>query len=128
MVLCGRSHHRGVERVSRQAALDLSYKRTAPYIKPYVMEEIKGMSDAVGGKVTMRDIRDVMWLGELTRGSCSMFGAKDSATQSRDGKLLQLRALDWDTDGPFKNYAEVVVYHPDPGHGNAWANLGFAGQ
>ena len=56
-----------------------------------------------------------------------MFGAKDSATQSRGGKLLQLRALDWDVDGPFRNFATIVVYHPNPGNGNAWANLGFTG-
>lgn len=56
-----------------------------------------------------------------------MFGAKDSATASTNGSLLQLRALDWDTDGPFKNFATVVVYHPNAGEGNAWANVGFAG-
>ena len=59
----------------------------------------------------MTDIRNVMWIGELTRGSCSMFGAKDSATQqSMGGSLLQLRALDWDVEGPFKNHATIVVY------------------
>lgn len=56
-----------------------------------------------------------------------MFGAKDSATASRGGKLLQLRALDWDTDGPFKNYATITVYHPNDGEGHAWANVAFAG-
>ena len=38
-------------------------------------------------------------IGELTKGSCSMYGAWGNATQ--DNKNLQLRALDWDTDGPF---------------------------
>ena len=37
-----------------------------------------------------------------------MFGAWGNATASRDGNLLQLRALDWDTDGPFKNHHVLV--------------------
>ena len=114
-----------VMKMGLEAALNLSYHQTAPYIQPYVMEEIQGLADSTGVSVT--DIRDVHWLGEITRGACSMFGAKDSATQSRGGKLLQLRALDWDVDGPFRNFATIVVYHPNPGNGNAWANLGFTG-
>lgn len=37
-------------------------------------------------------------LGELTKGSCSMFGAWGSALPSSNG-VLQLRALDWNMDG-----------------------------
>jgi isopenicillin-N N-acyltransferase-like protein len=118
---------RGALKVGLSAALDLSYERTKAYIKPYVMQEIRGLSDSTNGTLSVRDIRNVMWLGELTRGSCSMFGARDSATRSRGGKLLQLRALDWDVEGPFKNFAAIVVYHPNPGEGHAWANVGFAG-
>jgi isopenicillin-N N-acyltransferase-like protein len=56
-----------------------------------------------------------------------MYGAWGSATASLDGVLLQLRALDWDTDGtrknartprllcprsgPFKNHPQITVYH-----------------
>jgi isopenicillin-N N-acyltransferase-like protein len=115
-----------VVKMGLTVALNLSYYQTAPYIKPYVMEELRGLADASGGTVSLVDIRNVMWLGEITRGSCSMFGAWGSATQrSRGGKLLQLRALDWDTTGPFKNYAAVTVYHPRAGEGHAWANVGF---
>jgi len=116
-----------VTKLGLTAALDLSYKVTAPYIKPYVMEELRGIADASGGLVSLTDLRNINWLGEVTRGACSMFGAKDSATASRGGKLLQLRALDWDVDGPFKNWPLLVVYHPAEGNGHAWANLGFAG-
>jgi isopenicillin-N N-acyltransferase like protein len=119
---------REVMKLGLSAALELSYRRTAAYIKPYAMDEIRGLADATQGKVSLADTRNIMWIGELTRGSCSMFGAKDSATaHSRGGKLLQLRALDWDVDGPFVNFAAIIVYHPQPGGGNAWANLGFAG-
>ena len=40
-------------------------------------------------------------LAKCRKGQCSMFGANASATP--DGKLLQLRALDWNVDG--KNYS-----------------------
>ena len=37
-------------------------------------------------------------LGELTKGSCSMFGAWGNALPAGEG-VLQLRALDWNMDG-----------------------------
>ena len=115
-----------VAKVGLDAALDLSYDVTKKYTPDYAIPEIQGLADAVGLK--MEVVRRVMWLGELTRGACSMFGAWGKATASRGGKLLQLRALDWDVDGPFKNYPAVVVYHPsDSKDGHAWANLGFTG-
>ena len=108
-------------------ALDLSYERTKDFIKPYVIDEMKGIAAATGVEVEM--VRRLNWIPELTRGSCSMFGAWGNATATRDGELLQLRALDWDTDGPFKNYPVLVVYHgeEDPSFGNTFASLGFAG-
>lgn len=91
-------------------------------------------------------------LPSLTQGHCSMFGAWGNATmKSQNGDLIQLRALDWydkcipflhlylsilidcrtkyiskrDTDGPFKDFPMVSVYHPTDG--NAFANIAFTG-
>lgn len=50
-------------------------------------------------------------LGELTKGSCSMFGAWGNALPAKEG-VLQLRALDWNMDGPFTNYPQITIYHP----------------
>ena len=71
-------------------ALNLSYHQTAPYIKPYVMEELEGIADSTKGAVSLVDVRNVMWLGEITRGSCSMFGAKDSATEQSRAKIMKI--------------------------------------
>ena len=48
---------------------------------------------------------------------------------SKKDHSYQLRALDFDTDGPFKEYSQITVYHPsDAGHAYAqvsWpANVG----
>jgi hypothetical protein len=65
-------------------------------------------------------------IGELTKGSCSMFGAWGKATS--DGQTVQLRSLDWDFNGPYKKYPMAVVYHPSsPKDGNTWMNIGFIG-
>ena len=118
-----------VAKVGLDVALDLSYDATMKDTPSYVLEEVQGMADALGEpSITATDIRRVQWIGELTRGACSMFGAWGDATASRGGKMLQLRALDWDTDGPFRDYPAVVVYHPsNASDGHAWANVGFSG-
>ena len=66
-------------------------------------------------------------LPEATKGDCSMFGATGSSTKS--GDLLQLRALDWDVDGPFKDYSNVIVYHNDNNSLGkvGWVNIAFSG-
>jgi len=60
---------------------------------------------------------------ELTKAQCSFFGAWGNAT--KNGNTYQLRALDFDTTGPFKDYPQVTVYHPSEGH--AWAQVAWPG-
>lgn len=55
-----------------------------------------------------------------------MFGAWGNATSN--GQTVQLRALDWDFDGPYKKVPMSIVYHPsDKKYGNTWMNIGFMG-
>eukprot|EP00698_Gefionella_okellyi_P003886 TRINITY_DN135_c0_g1_i1.p1 TRINITY_DN135_c0_g1~~TRINITY_DN135_c0_g1_i1.p1 ORF type:complete len:449 (+),score=102.01 TRINITY_DN135_c0_g1_i1:33-1379(+) len=102
-------------------ALDLTMAATKPYTGDYFYEEIRGLADATGQSATR--ISQIHMIGELTKGACSMFGAAGSATP--DGNLLQLRALDWDVDGPFKDYPQLTVYHP--AGSNAFINVGWTG-
>jgi len=101
-------------------ALDWTQKATEPFTDPEFYEEIKGIADASGTDYQLM-VR-IHQLPEVTKGHCSMFGAANSATAS--GELLQLRALDWDTDGPFKDHHNVVVYHTDT---ISWVNIAWAG-
>mmetsp|Transcript_49254 Transcript_49254/g.68426 ORF Transcript_49254/g.68426 Transcript_49254/m.68426 type:complete len:452 (-) Transcript_49254:136-1491(-) len=69
-----------------------------------------------------RRIQHLNMFPELVRMTCSMFGAWGDATA--DGKLIQLRTLDFGT-GPWANYAVVHVYHPDVG--NPFVSMSFPG-
>jgi hypothetical protein len=102
-------------------ALDWTYDMTREYTGDYFFEEMQGLSDATG--VDYDTLVRVHMFPELTKGQCSFFGAWDTATT--DGKTIQLRALDWDVDGPFKDYPAVIIYHPDDG--NVFANVGWTG-
>merc|ERR1719506_1852123 len=107
-----------------EKVLDWQERQSAPYISQYFLDEMRGLAEGAG--VDFKLVLRVHMLPELTKGHCSMFGAWGGATEG--GKTLQLRALDWDTDGPFKRHSAVVVYHPtgeDSGH--AFANIGFTG-
>lgn len=52
---------------------------------------MRGIADASG--VAFKLLRRVHMIGELTKGTCSMFGAWGKATSQ--GQTVQLRALDW---------------------------------
>lgn len=77
--------------LAAKSALDMTYQITRPWTNTKYFEELRGLSDASG--VNYKDLRRVHMIGELTKGSCSMFGAWGSATS--EGQTVQLRALDW---------------------------------
>ncbi len=56
-----------------------------------------------------------------------MYGLWGNATLG--GKTLQLRALDWDTDGGLQDYPVIAIYHPRTSKlGHPFANVGWAGK
>jgi hypothetical protein len=108
------------------AALDLTYDLSKAYTGPYFFEEMQGMADGSG--VPYETILRVHMLAGLTQGKCSMFGAwEDALDPTSDTKLLQLRALDWDMDAPFRNQSSITVYHPESDNGHSFVNVGFPG-
>ena len=110
-----------------EAALDYTFNATLPFTPPHWADAVAGL--AAGSGVGAADIRRVAMLAEWTRAQCSMLGAWGAA--SATGGLVQLRALDWDTDGPFQQWPVLAVYHPDAaatGGGVAHATLGWAGM
>ena len=96
------------------AALDLSYEVTKKYTPSYVMKEIQGIADGSG--VHANDIRRVMWLGELTRGSCSMFGAwvRRSLSLSVSLSFHQHYIKHIHREMPRENQETVIYFNSEP--------------
>lgn len=107
---------KGMER-----ALDWCARTTAPFTPQAYFDEMRGLSDASGVDYDM--IIRLNLFAEITKASCSLFGAWGTATE---GHTYQLRALDYDTVGPFKDYHQIIVYHPTEGH--AFAEVGWPGS
>jgi len=105
-------------------ALDATYEATREFTGIYFMQELEGIANATGLHYLM--LRRIHLIGELTKGACSMFGAWGAATAST-GNVYQLRALDWDTDGPYKDHPLIIVYHPNAGNGHPFMSVGFIG-
>ena len=111
-------------KVGLGVALDLTADVTKKYTGDYFFEEMRGLADGAG--IDYQTVLRVHMIGEMTKGSCSMYGAWGDAT--KEGKTLQMRALDWDTSGPFQDYPQVTVYHNDgdqDGQGHTFANVGW---
>jgi len=105
-------------------ALDLTYYATVEYTPSYFYEEMHGISDAAG--IDYNTLVRVHMIAGLTQGACSMFGAWGKSLANPNG-LLQLRALDWDMNGPFRDYPSMTVYHPNEGNGHSFVNVGLQG-
>jgi len=113
-------------------ALDLTYELSKDYTPTHFYDEFRGIADAIAGydedKRTQyyNTIVRVHMIAGLTQGACSMFGAWGQALDPNGKtKLLQLRSLDWDMDGPFRNYPQITVYHPNSDNGHAFINIGI---
>lgn len=106
-----------------ETALDWTFNATLAYSPPHWVDALQGLSDGSGASLV--DLRRVAMIAEWTRAQCSMLGAWGPASFS--GDLVQLRALDWDTDGPFQKWPVLTVFHPSSG-GVPNAVLGWAGM
>jgi len=63
---------------------------------------------------------------DLVLFSNSSFFSHFPYSHSNTGHAYQLRALDFDTTGPFKDFPQLTVYHPSEGH--AYAQIGWPGN
>lgn len=111
------------------AALDFTYELQKDFSPEYVFEEMEGIANGSGMPYLL--IRRIMMLPDLTKGACSSVGLWGEATQT--GNTLQMRALDWDMDGPFRDYSLVYVNHGNP-QNSSWGHpfvqasfVGFVG-
>jgi len=104
-------------------ALDFTYELTRHNTGSYFFSEMQGLADGSGQDYKM--FRRIHMIGELTKGACSMFGVWGNAIP-KGGSILQLRAFDWDVDGPYKDVPALIVYHTS-NNGHPFVNIGFIG-
>lgn len=119
-----------IEKYGVPFALDWTYDMTKSYTPAHFEDELRGWSDGSGIDLTM--FRRLNMIPELIKASCSMVGAWGPAVAhaGESSTLYQLRALDWDTEGPFNDFPVVMVYHADgtmPKGGHSFATLGWIG-
>eukprot|EP01013_Petalomonas_cantuscygni_P019606 TRINITY_DN3750_c0_g1_i1.p1 TRINITY_DN3750_c0_g1~~TRINITY_DN3750_c0_g1_i1.p1 ORF type:complete len:466 (-),score=97.85 TRINITY_DN3750_c0_g1_i1:605-1933(-) len=106
-------------------ALDLTYEATRTYMPRHWLEEMRGLADGLG--MSYMDVVRFHMIPELIKAACTMIGAWGPATH--DGRLVQVRALDWGTTGPLQQWPALLVYHPTPGteQGVPFTVLSWAG-
>jgi len=108
------------------AGLDLTYVATYKYTTKAYYDEMRAMVVAAGHPDLYERAVRIHMVGEITKGHCSTFGLWGAATKNNE--TLQLRALDWDFDGPFRKHPALIVYHPsDDSQGYPFINIGFTG-
>lgn len=114
-----------IANLSLGVLLDLTSNWTAPYTGAHFFEEMQGLADGSG--VDLQTLTRIHMIGELTKGSCSMFGIWGPALQAASG-LLTMRALDWDMDGPFQSFHQLTIYHAAPNSAEVdFLNVGWSG-
>jgi len=106
-----------------EAALEFEVLMTRDYIPSYFAEEIQGLADALGRSYS--SVLKIMMFPELIKAACTIVGAWGQA--SVDGGLYHLRALDWGTTNPFRQFPTFSVYHPSGQNGHPFATLGWNG-
>jgi isopenicillin-N N-acyltransferase like protein len=104
------------------AALDWAAEVTAPYTPQEFYDELRGISDGSG--IDYQTLLRLNLYPELTKAQCSFLGAWGQATAAT-GHTYQLRSLDFDTEGPFKEFPQITVYHPSDGQ--PFINMGWPG-
>lgn len=106
-----------------ETALDLTEAMTKPYTGKHIYEELQGLSD--GGNIPYQTLVRVHMIASVTQGRCSMIGAWGAAVAN--GHLIQQRSLDWNMDGPFRDFSAITVYHPnkDGSNGHPFVNVGI---
>lgn len=107
------------------AALDATYALTKDFIPQRFKDEAQGLADALG--VDYLQVMRINLFPEMIQAACSMMGAWGASIASTNGTLYQLRALDWETHGPFQNFPLLLVYHPTEPGSNSFATWSWAG-
>ncbi len=122
----GLSNVAAVPEAAYDAAIDALWR--AEYFDTTAWElELRGVVDgcidAGHPEVTYRTLLKMMVVPDISEYNCGLYALWGNAT--KEGKLYQLRNLDWSMDTGLQNYPLVTIYYPEDGEKHAL--VGFAG-
>lgn len=102
--------------------LEMSFNSTKKFAPQAYLDEMQGIADGAG--VDVKDVQNYNMFPELTKAACTIVGATGASTTN--GKLTQLRGLDFDPTCPISSFAQVTIYHNN--EGPVFANVGWSGM
>lgn len=114
----------GVDAETVRVMLDVTRNTTEAFTHPHHFEFLRGISAGTRGSFSFEEMWRMAVIPELIKASCSIVGAWGSATKS--GDLIELRALDWGTTGPFQQWPVLTTFHPDDDT-FTYTTMGWAG-
>ena len=98
----------GLGRVMARRKLDRAWKQMKPHVPDRILEEMQGLADGAG--IPLRALQRVHALPDLTSTTCASSVVAGPATG--DGRLIQIRNLDWAIQSNVQRYAALMVYEP----------------
>jgi len=101
--------------------LDAAWAQMEPFVAEHHIEELKGLADGAG--IDLQMVQRAHAVPDLSEFHCTFFAAFGQAT--KDGKLHQIRALDYEMRAGIQDEPALVVYKPE-GH-NAFVQVGWVG-
>jgi len=102
-------------------ALDRAWAEMEPFVPSRYLEEMEGLAE--GAEVDLQTVKRAHAIPDLSEMDCTFFTAWGDFT--KDGHLIQLRALDYATEAHIQDNPAIVVYHPN--EGPAYVNVGWCG-
>jgi len=114
----------GIGRMIVRGKLDRAWSKMKPFVPDRYLEEMQGLAD--GAAIPLRTLQRVHAIPDITSVTCASAAAAGAAT--RDGRLIQIRNLDWAIQSGIQRYAVLLVHHPKTGRpfvNISW--LGFIG-
>lgn len=101
--------------------LERAWRKMEPHVPADYLEELRGLADGAG--IPLAVLERIHALPEMTANSCASFAALGPAT--KDGRLIQIRNLDWAIQSGVQRHAAIFVYHPRGKQ--SFINIGWVG-
>jgi hypothetical protein len=101
--------------------VDQAWATMEPFVPPAYLEEMKGLADGAG--IPLQAVQRMHAVPDLSEYHCTFFAAWGGATGN--GHLIQIRALDYETEAHIQDHPALLVYRPDKGQ--PFVNVGWLG-